>query len=434
MAGHAGKLALIAALVAATAAQPAASAQPAAGAQSATAAQPATGAQSATAAQPGAHARGWVAAWAASPVVGSAVPWNSCPAGEGLADQTVRNVVFTSAGGRFARVRLTNAFGTKPLKVGRTSVAVQAAGDAAVPGTLRAVTFGGRREVTVPVGREVFSDPVRLDVAALSTLLVSAYLPEATGPLTNHPFTAQGNYLAAGDRTGALSGGFADTPCWMVVDGVDVAPAGRVKGAVVAFGDSITDTASTTGNANRRWPDFLARRLDAVPGRTLSVVNAGLGGNRLIADRDEPYWGVAGVTRVQRDVLSQTGVEAVIMLLAVNDIGYSASAADLIAGHREVIRQARAAGVAVYGGTVLPFKGSFIWTGEREATWRELNDWIRTSGEFDGVVDFAAATAVPGDPATLDPAYDSGDHLHPNDAGTEAMANAVDLAMLLGRR
>ena len=380
-----------------------------------------------------AHGKPWVAGWAASPVVGSEIPWSDCPAGGGLRDQTVRNVVFLSAGGESVRVRLTNAFGATPLRVGRATVAVQQSGDAAVPGTLRALTFGGRRDVTVPAGREIFSDPVRLHVEALSTLLVSAYVPNATGPLTNHPFTAQGNYLAPGDRTGVLSGGFRDTPCWMVVNGVDVAPARRVAGTVVAFGDSITDTASTTGNANRRWPDFLARRLNAVPGRTLSVVNAGLGGNRLIADRDEPYWGVAGVTRVQRDVLSQTGVKAMILLEAVNDIGYSASAEDLIAGHREVIKQARAEGVKVYGGTILPFKGSFIWTEEREATWRTLNDWIRTSGEFDGVVDFAAATAVPGDPATLNPAYDSGDHLHPNDAGTEAMANAVDLAMLLDR-
>ncbi|ONI80190.1 GDSL family lipase [Saccharothrix sp. ALI-22-I] len=403
MARHVGKLAVIAALVATAAVQPAATA----------------------------HDRPWVAGWAASPVVGSEIPWSDCPAGEGLADQTVRNVVFLSAGGGSVRVRLTNAFGTTPLQVGRASVAVQASGDAAVPGTLRTLTFKGRRGVTVPVGQEIFSDPVPLEVKALSTLLVSAYVPHATGPLTNHPFTAQGNYLASGDRTGVLSGGFQGTPCWMVVDGVDVKPAKRVAGTVVAFGDSITDTANTTGNANRRWPDFLARRLNAVPGRTLSVVNAGLGGNRLIADRDEPYWGVAGVTRVQRDVLSQTGVKAMILLEAVNDIGYSASAEDLIAGHRNVIAQARAKGVKVYGGTILPFKGSFIWTAEREATWRTLNDWIRTSGEFDGVVDFAAATAVPGDPATLDPAYDSGDHLHPNDVGTEAMANAIDLAMLL---
>ncbi|MGM1058338.1 SGNH/GDSL hydrolase family protein [Saccharothrix sp. Mg75] len=408
MAGHRGTLAVVAALVATTALQPAA------------------------VAHGGPH---WVAGWAASPVVGSEIPWSTCPAGRGLADQTVRNVVFLSTGGRSVRVRVTNAFGTAPLRVGRVTVGVRQDGDAVVPGTLRGLTFRGSRGITVPAGREVFSDPVDLRVEALSTLLVSAYLPGATGPLTNHPFTAQGNYLAAGDRTGALSGGFTDTPCWMVVDGVDVAPARRVTGTVVAFGDSITDTASTTGGANRRWPDFLARRLDAVPGRTLSVVNAGLGGNRLIADREgEPYYGVAGVTRVRRDVLSQSGVEAVIVLEAVNDIGYSASAEDLIAGHRSVIAQARARGVAVYGGTILPFKGSFVWTEEREATWRALNEWIRTSGEFDGVVDFAAATHAPGDDATLDPAYDSGDHLHPNDAGTEAMANAVDLAMLLDRR
>jgi lysophospholipase L1-like esterase len=373
----------------------------------------------------------WVAGWAASPVVGSDIPWSDCPAGTGLTDQTVRNVVFTSAGGRQVRVRLSNAFGTRPLRVGRASVAVRASGDAPVPGTLRGLTFHGRSGVEVPAGREVFSDPVPLSVQALSTLLVSVHLPGPTGPLTNHPFTAQGNYLAPGDRTRASSG-FAGTPCWMVASGVDVAPANRVVGTVVAFGDSITDTANTTGGANHRWPDFLARRLAAVPGRTLSVVNAGLGGNRLIADRvGEPYYGVSGVSRVERDVLGQTGVKSVIVLEGVNDIGFDAGAADLVAGFREVIATVHERGVRVFGGTILPFKGSFVWTPEREATWRAVNEWIRTSGEFDGVVDFAAATAVPGDPTTLAPAYDSGDHLHPNDAGTSAMADAVDLAVLL---
>jgi lysophospholipase L1-like esterase len=275
---------------------------------------------------------------------------------------------------------------------------------------------------------------VRLRVAALSTLLVSVYLPEATGPLTNHPFTAQGNYLAAGDRALARDGaGYGSTPCWMVADGVDVTAPERVRGSVVALGDSITDTANTTGNANRRFPDFLARRLDARHGPTLSVVNAGLGGNRVLAPRaGEPYFGVPALERLDRDVFAQSGVRVVILLEGVNDIGFDATAEQLIAGYREIAGRTHAAGLRILGGTVMPFKGSFVWTEQRELTWAIVNTWIRTGGAFDGVIDFAAATAGT-DPATLNPAYDSGDHLHPNDAGTQAMADAVDLSLLLTR-
>src|SRR4051794_24783147 len=197
----------------------------------------------------------WVASWAASPVVGSVIPWSDCPAGDGLTDQTVRNVVFVSAGGSQVRVRLTNAFGTTPLRVGHASVAVQSSGADAVAGTVRELRFRGHRGVTIPAGHELFSDPVPLRVAALSTLLVSTYVPGPTGPLTNHPFTAQGNFLAAGARAVDVAGpGYGGTPCWMVADGVDVAPARQVIGSVVALGDSITDTSATTGNANHRWP------------------------------------------------------------------------------------------------------------------------------------------------------------------------------------
>jgi len=268
----------------------------------------------------------------------------------------------------------------------------------------------------------------------LSTLLLSAHVAGPTGPLTNHPFTAQGNYLAGGDATlTADTGRFGDTPCWMLTDGVDVSPAAAATGTVVAFGDSITDTASTTGNTNRRWPDFLARRLNALPGRTLSVANAGLGGNRVLVDRDEPFYGVAGVNRFQRDALGTTGVRTVVLLEGINDIGYDASADAIIAGYRRMITAAHHAGVRILGATVTPFGGSFINTPARRQTWQRLNDWIRHSGAFDGVVDFAAATADPADPSRLRPTYDSGDHLHPGDAGTRAMADAVDLAALLGR-
>ncbi|MEV6607983.1 SGNH/GDSL hydrolase family protein [Kutzneria sp. NPDC051319] len=378
-------------------------------------------------------ATAWVAGWSVSPVVGSTIPGNTCPAGAGLTNQTVRNVVFLSAGGDHVRVRLTNTFGTRPLTVDHASVAVQGNGATPAAGTLRELTFQGRRAVTVPAGAQEYSDPVSLRVAALSTLLVSAHVAGPTGPLTNHPFTAQGNYLAGGDATlAADSGRFGTTPCWMLADGVDVAPAAAVTGTVVAFGDSITDTANTTGNANHRWPDFLARRLAAQPGRTLSVANAGLGGNRVIADRPgQPYYGVAGVTRFQRDALGVTGVRTVVLLEGVNDIGYDATATAIIGGYRQMIAAAHARGVRIVGATLTPFGGSAIDTPARRQTWQQLNDWIRHSGMFDGVVDFDAATADPADSFRLRPAYDSGDHLHPGDAGTQAMANAVDLATLL---
>lgn len=377
----------------------------------------------------------WVAGWAASPVEGSAIPWSDCPAGEGLADQTVRNVVFVSAGGSQVRVRITNTFGERALRVGRASVAVQGADAAAVPGTMRLLTFAGRTGVTVAAGGRALSDPVPLAVAPLSTLLVSVYVPEATGPITNHPFTAQGNYLASGDRALAPTGdGYGDTPCWMFIDGVDVKASSRTVGSVVALGDSITDTSATTGNANRRWPDALARRLAAKPGPTLSVVNAGLGGNRLLAPRDgEPYWGVPALARLERDVFAQTGVTDVILLEGVNDIGYSASAEEMIAGFQQVITQTHAQGLRIFGATIPPFKGSFIETPERLATWRTVNHWIRTSGAFDGVFDVARTLAAPGDPETMAPEYDSGDHLHPNDAGCQVIADTVDLRALLRR-
>lgn len=376
------------------------------------------------------HRSAWVASWAASPVVGTGV--NGCPAGAGLTDQTVRNTIFLGSGGDRVRVRLTNAFGTQPLRVGRASVAVQSTGAVPVAGTVRGLTFGGHRQVTVPAGQELFSDPVALRVAALSTLLISVYVPGPTGPVTNHPFTTNSTFLATGDQ--ALAGSatpFSFIPCWMLADGVDVNRTPRLTGSIVALGDSITDTANTQGNANHRWTDFLARRLAALPGPTRSIVNAALGGNRLLADRvGEPFYGVAALTRLDRDVFAQSGIRSVILLEGVNDIGFSAPAADIIAGYQQVIDRTHARGLRIFGGTVTPFGGSFLQTPDRVQTWETVNAWVRTSGEFDGVIDFAAATAAPGDPLSLLAAYDSGDHLHPNDAGTLAMANAIALAEL----
>lgn len=378
----------------------------------------------------------WAAAWGASPVVGSEIPWSpNCRAGTGLADQTVRNVLFTSTGGSQTRIRLSNVFGTTALTVGSATVAIQGDGATPLGGTLRQLRFAGSPGVTMVAGGQALSDPVDLAVPPLSKLLVSVYVPGPTGPVTNHPFTAQGNYIAAGDQTGAQATGWQDNPCWMLVDGVDVKANSRVTGSVVALGDSITDTSATSGNADQRWPDHLARRLNARPGKILSVVNAGLGGNRVLAPRDgEPYWGVPALARLHRDVFSQTGVQAVIVFEGINDLGYDATAPQLIAAYQQIVALARQQGLRVYGATITPFKGSFIWTETRAQSWREINNWIRTSRTFDGVFDFAKATADPADPDRLNPAHDSGDHLHPNDAGCVAMANAVDLNRLLVNR
>lgn len=390
----------------------------------------ATGAQSSSGAG---GAGNWVTSWGASQVVGSDIPSSTCPAGTGLTDQTVRNVVFLSAGGGRVRIRLTNAFGTRAMRVGHASVAVQASGARAVGGTLHELTFGGRRAVTLAAGGAALSDPVPLRVAALSALLISVYVPGPTGPVTNHPFAAQGNYLGRGDLARSMSGvAYGDTPCWMLVSGVTVSAPARALGTVVALGDSITDTANTTGNANRRWPDDLARRLNALPGPTLSVVNAGLGGNRVLAARPgQPYYGVAALDRLDRDVFAQTGVRAVILLEGVNDIGYGATADEIISGYQQIIAQSHARGLAVYGATITPFGGSIVFSATAEKTRTDVNTWITTSHAFDGVIDFAAAVANPGHPTAFNPSYDSGDHLHPNDAGCQAMANAIDLRMLV---
>ena len=259
---------------------------------------------------------GWVAAWQGSPTVGGTFPGLACPSDTGLSNQTVRNVVFVSAGGHRVAVRLTNAFGTDPLRVGSASVAVAADGGQTVPGTTRTLRFGGKSSIAIAVGGEALSDPVSLRVRPLQTLAISVYFPYATGPATQHLFASQENYVAAGDHTLASDAAAFDTTitCWMFADGVDVRAPRRVRGAVVALGDSITDGFGTTVNANLRWPDQLARRLNARRGRTLSVVNAGLAGNTLLRPQFPPVFGETASARLDRDVLTQTGVTDVILL------------------------------------------------------------------------------------------------------------------------
>jgi lysophospholipase L1-like esterase len=398
-------------------------------------------ATSAALASPGQHApwhpRGpWVASYAGSPAAGGTLSGftPSCPADAGLADQTVRDIVYSTVGGDEVRVRLTNTFGDTPLQVGHAAVAVSDAAGAEEPGTVRQLSFSGSASVTIFPGAEALSDPLRLSVPALHDLAVSVYLPDATGPATQHFFAQQTNYIAAGDETLSASAAPFSTPiyCSLFVDGVDVRSSGSVSGAVVALGDSITDGFGSTVGGNDRWPNYLARDLAAREGNTLTAVDAGIGGNEVVTNRIPALYGVDALSRLDRDVLLQSGVRYVILMEGVNDIGaQNTTAAQLIAADKQIIAQAHAAGVLVYGATLTPFMGSNADYGGNYGTawgltqWEALNSWIRNSGAFDGVIDFAKVTADPADPAELNPAYNSGDSLHLNDAGYAAMARAA---------
>jgi len=411
----------------------------------------ASGAVTASAATHQSQGRGmhWVASWGASP--SPATPAGLLPgdiSAAGFSDQTVRDIVFTSVGGSAARVTISNSFGAAPLRVGQVDVAVAGPGATLVPGTTHVLTFGGRRGVTIRPGAQARSDPARMAVPRLTNLAISIYLPTATGPATYHQDAQQTNYVStAGNFAGQQDGSAFTTTAssWFFADALDVAGAAgapRVHGTVVAFGDSITNGHQSTQNANARWPNDLARRLlSGPPGQALGVIDEGISGNRLL--HDSPCFGVNALARLNRDALTQAGAKDVILLEGINDIGFSnlpnsgcavpdtaVSAAQIIGADLQIIHRAHAAGLKIFGGTLTPFKGSLYWSPAAEAKREAVNHWIQTSGAFDGVIDFAAAVASPSDPLVMTPAFDSGDHLHPDDAGYQAMANAVDLAML----
>lgn len=371
--------------------------------------------------------------WTASPQLpseGFTPNWSR----EGFWRQSLRQVVRLSAGGGRVRVRLSHAYGTSPVRIAGASVGRTAAGAAVQPGSLTRLTFEGAGEAEIPARGELVSDDVPLAVAAGESVTVTLHFDIATGPATFHAQSFTTSYRGEGDRSSEPGGeGFdAATESWYFLSAVEV-DAGRTD-AVALFGDSITDGFGSTPGADRRWSDFLAERT----GRP--VLNTGIGGNLLL--NDSAWYGEKGVHRLRRDVLDRPGVDTLVVLLGLNDIGFSETdeqptykpapvleAGELIAGHRELIRQGRAAGVRVIGATLLPFGGSDHW-GERAAkVSHELNEWIRSSGEYDAVVDLNRALADPADPDRLRPSYDFGDHLHPNDAGYEVMAEAVSTAL-----
>lgn len=378
----------------------------------------------------------WVGTWSGAVT--------TVPAGDSTAfeDQTIRQVVRTSVGGDSVRVRLSNEFGTAPLVVGETHVALRASGARAVPSTDRLVTFGGRTSVTIPPGAPALSDPIPLRLKARVDLLVSIHLPGHTPGTTTSAFAYQRNYIAAGNVTGSADiTPTGTTDRWYFLSGVSVRSSAS---AVVAFGDSIT--AGTSLDANNRWSDYLARRAPH-----LGVLNKGIAGNRLLHDPNPPagspaegyaaLFGESGLRRLDRDVLVQPGARYVVVLLGVNDIGHpgtptapaseKVTAADIIAGHSQLIARAHERGLKVYGGTITPFRDDAFgfYSPENEATRQEVNRWIRTGGAFDAVIDFDRALRDPAAPDRLLAAFDSGDHLHPNDKGNEAMAEAIPLRL-----
>jgi lysophospholipase L1-like esterase len=377
-----------------------------------------------SAAEPAGHGPEWIGTWQAAPA--------TAQAGTGHPDKTIRNVVHTSIGGRSARVRLSNAFGTAPVLMSAVTVALSTGTASTVPGTMRAVTFGGVPSVTIPVGAEVVSDAVNLTVPPDSDLAVTVYTPAESGPATYHPQAYRENYFATGDHasdeTGTPFG--VTTTSFHYVSGVEVRGS-RARGAIVAFGDSITDGAWSTRGANLRWPDQLFDRLAQRPAPLrFGVLNAGISANRLVSQGTNPTAGQNALARLDRDALTRAGVRTVVLMEGINDIQNSVPADQLIMGLRQVVSRGHAAGVRVVVGTIAPWKGWRTYTPEREEIRLAVNGFIRTAGIFDGVVDFDAALRDPADPGMLRAAYDSGDHLHPNDAGYKAMAEAVDLRKL----
>jgi lysophospholipase L1-like esterase len=377
----------------------------------------------------------WVATWAASPM-------RQRGAAQGnFANQTIRQIVQVSLGGERVRIRVSNEFGTKPLAIGAASVALVRSDGTVIAGTVRALTFSGLSAVRVPAGAPMLSDPVALRMPARVGIAVSLYLPQAAEASSVHAdaratarISTPGNYTTAENMPVAGTARMR-----FFLSGVEVAAPASTK-AIVVLGDSIADGGGSTPDRNNRWPDHLARRLLAQgEGRGYAVANAGISGNRLLHDGD----GASALARFDRDVLAWPGATHVIMMLGINDIGWpgapnlapaseEVSVEEIVGAYRQLIARAQARGLKIVGATLTPFADTTIpkyFSPEKEAQRQALNQWIRTGGAFDAVIDFDAVLRDPARPARLLPAYDSGDRLHPSDAGYKAMGEAVDLGL-----
>ncbi|MEU8613069.1 SGNH/GDSL hydrolase family protein [Actinoplanes sp. NPDC048791] len=372
----------------------------------------------------------WTGAWATSPQRES---------GPVFAEQTLRMLVHPTLGGSAVRIRLSNEYGDEDVTFGAVSVARAVASGAPdlVSGTGRPVTFRGRGSVTVRTGTHVFSDPIPLGVAYGQDLAVDLYVTaggDAAG-ITGHDAAQGTQFVAAGNQAGGPGASFTGTVnSWFWLNGVDVRAARAVPGSIVALGDSITDGAYTTWNGNDRWTDVLAARLQALPPRRqFGVLNEGIGGNQILTDRTDccgAGTSVSALKRERQDVRLQTRARYLILAEGINDIGYQADAASLIAGMTTIAGRAHRAGIKVIGATITPYGcESGCFGPEQEATRQQVNAWVRTSAVFDGVADFDAAIRDPQEPGRVLPAYQA-DPLHPNIAGQRAMAEAIDLGLL----
>jgi len=390
----------------------------------------------------------WIDTWTASPhevwapdfLAGVKVPRN-------LWGQTVRQVAQVSIGGQRVRVVLSNEYGPWPIKIGAAHIALSAKGSAIAAGSGKMLTFGGRTSIVIPPGAPVLSDPVDLSVAPLSSVVVSFFVPDVTPVTTFHWDACQTTYVVAGNKVSETDFKPDSTFTARILLSEVLVDAPANARAIVAFGDSITDGNNSTVDTNRRWPDVLARRLIEAGGPPVAVLNEGISGARILTDR----MGVNALARFDRDVVQHRHADTVILMMGINDIGWpdsildpnapAPSAEDVIAGYQQLIARAHVHNMRIIGATLTPFEDTFkgsplsgYYSAAKEQKRQALNKWIRESGAFDGVIDFDAVVRDPSRPTFIQPAFDSGDHLHPNDAGYKAMAESIDLRLLAGTR
>jgi lysophospholipase L1-like esterase len=390
----------------------------------------------------------WIATWTASPhqvwapdfLAPVKVPRN-------LWGQTVRQVASVSIGGRRVRIVLSNEYGPWPLKIGAAHIGLSDKGSAIVAGSGKPLTFGGRTSIVIPPGAPVISDPVDLSVAPLSSVVVSFFLPDVTPVTTFYWDAVQTTYVVAGNKITETDFKADSTFTARIALSEILVDAPANARAIVTFGDSITDGNNSTPDTNRRWPDVLARRLVEAGGPPVAVLNQGISGARILTDR----MGVNALARFERDVLRHRHADTVILMMGINDIGWpdsildpnapAPSAEDIIAGYQQLIARAHLHDMRIVGATLTPFEDTFkggplagYYNAAKEQKRQAVNKWIRESGAFDGVIDFDAVVRDPNRPSFIQAVYDSGDHLHPNDAGYKAMAESIDLKLLMGKR
>jgi lysophospholipase L1-like esterase len=386
---------------------------------------------------------GWVVTWSAAAAPQYPDPAQLASARLVFSNQTLREWVHVSIGGDTVRVRLSNAYGNSAVEIGAAHIAIRTSASNIDPNSDRKLTFSGRADVVIPPNAVLLSDPVQLAVPGGGDLMISLFLPNSANGGGIHYGATGTNYLGVGDQTSAAAiTRSTSVGYWAFLAGVDVSSDDPGAGAIVTFGDSITDGNRSTSNANHRWTDFLAARLRASDLPPTGIANAGISGNRLLHEPVNITFGSNGLARFGRDAFEQPGVKYVIILLGINDLGQPGTASgldseyvtadDVIAGLQQLADRAHLMGLKVYGATLTPFAvytSAGYYTDDKEKYREAINEWIRGGAAFDAVIDFDMVVRDPDNPTQMLAAYDSGDHLHPGDAGYQAMADSIDLSL-----